>query len=124
MLLLNLLVKHMENNAVIINSLESYSNWCNADSSNLSNVKVGETLERLSFADVSVLDQIISVNGKARFEKKDDIDGSIETRVLIWFMFKFEQDGRQIKVSNLSLGTSFMAGSMTAARKIIRENYR
>lgn len=124
MLLLNMLVKHMENNAVIINSLESYSNWFSADSSNVSHVKVGETLERLSYADVSVLEQIISVNGKARFEKKDDIDGSIETRVLIWFMFKFEQDGRQIKVSNLSLGTSFIVSSMTAARRIIRENYR
>lgn len=124
MLLLNMLVNHMENNAVIINSLKPYSNWFTADSSNLSNVKVGETLERLSYADVSVLEQIISVNGMARFEKKDDIDGSIETRVLIWFMFKFEQDGRHIKVSNLSLGTSFMANSMTAARRIIRENYR
>lgn len=124
MILLNLLVKHMENNAVIINSLKSYSNWFSADSSNLSHVKVGETLERLSFADVSVLDEIISVNGKARYEKKADIDGSIETRVLIWFMFKFEQAGPHIKVTNLSLGTSFMARSMTAARRIIRENYR
>jgi hypothetical protein len=87
-------------------------------------VKVGETLERLSFADVSVLDKIISVNGKAMFEKKADVDGALETRVLIWFMFRFEQDGRNIKVSNLSLGTSFMARSMTEARRIIREDYR
>lgn len=124
MVLLDLLVKHMENNAVILNSLESYSNWSRPDCSNLAMVKVGETLERLSFADVSVLDKIISVNGKAMFEKKADVDGALETRVLIWFMFRFEQDGRNIKVSNLSLGTSFMARSMTEARRIIREDYR
>lgn len=123
-LMLDALNKHMENNAVIINSFESYSNLPSVDSSNLSTVKVGETLERLSYADVSVLERIISVNGKARYDKKDDVDSSIETRVLIWFVFKFEQNGRQIKVSNLSLGTYFMANSMTAARQIIRETYR
>jgi len=123
-LILDGLIKHMENNAVVINSFESYSNLPSVDSSNLSTVKVGEILERLAYADVSVLNRIISVNGKARYDKKDDIDAAIETRVLIWFMFKFEQDGRQIKVTNLSLGTSFLANSMTAARQIIRETYR
>ena len=76
-LMLDALNKHMENNAVIINSFESYSNLPSVDSSNLSTVKVGETLERLSYADVSVLERIISVNGKARYDKKDDVDLSL-----------------------------------------------
>lgn len=123
-LMLDALIKNMEKNAVVINSFESYSNLPSVDSSNLSTVKVGEILERLSYADVSVLERIISVNGKARYDKKDDIDASIETRILIWFMFKFEQDGRQIKVTNLSLDTTVWVSSMTAARQLIRENYR
>lgn len=122
--LLESLIKHMEKNSAIINSTKSYSNGFFTDSQNLATVVVGETLGRLSFADASVLDQIISVNGKARYDKRDAPDGSIDTRIAIWFMFKFEQDGRQIKVSNLSLDTSVWVGSMTAARQLIRENYR
>ena len=123
-LMLESLIKHMQKNADIINSTESYSNGFVTDSQNLATVMVGETLGRLAFADASVLAQIISVNGKARYDKREETDGSIDTRIAIWFMFKFEQEGRQIKVSNLSLNTTVLVGSMTAARQLIRENYR
>lgn len=123
-LMLESLIKHMKKNADIINSTESYSNGFVTQSQNLATVMVGETLGRLAFADASVLAKIISVNGKARYDKRDETDGSFDTRISIWFMFKFEQDGSHIKVSNLSLGTSFIARSMTEARRIIREEYR
>ncbi len=113
---------YMQKTADNINSLESYYNLNQTDSSNLNTVKVGQTLSRLSSQHFSVLKKIRDVNGEARYEHSD-VDPRILDTILIWFKFSFEQSGSKIIVRNHSDGSTFIANSMTGARKYIRDYF-
>lgn len=116
-------IESMKKNDELIKSIPPYTNWSGfADSQNVSNVQLGQTLQRLYSVNISVLEYIRKVEGEALYEPDSYSSGySTSLNILVWFKFKFEQDGNQIKISNLSEKSICHVSSMTAARRMIRE---
>lgn len=114
----------MQRNADELNALESYENLSFGmyDCQNVSKVTIDETLTRLASKDPSELKKIVAYGGEARYEHQEYYP-TLSKKILIWYKFSFEQQGRNVLVKNHSDGSSFVATSMTNAREYIRYNY-
>ncbi len=116
-------IEYIQKNDSILNSLESYNTLAICDSMNVSTVKINETLSRLCRKHYSVLAKIKEFKGQAKYEHRI-YDSSIDTNILIWFKFSFEQQGNNVLVKNHSDGSSFLASSLSNAKQYIRENFK
>lgn len=114
----------MQRNADELNQLKTYDNLTFGmyDCQNVSKVTVDQTLTRLASKDPSELAKIIAYGGEARYEHEEHYP-TLSKKILIWYKFSFEQQGRNVLVKNHSDGSVFLATSMTNAREYIRYNY-